>query len=77
MQKGKNHVKSKTFEKTIYKHLKTRNVCETLMPPKHQSFEKHEPDIYTLTFADDFDLGTSRCVSMRCAFIPNMSFVTK
>ena len=24
---------------------KTRCVCETLMPPKHPSFEKHDPDI--------------------------------
>ena len=31
----------------------------------------------TLAFADDLDLGTRRCVSMRCAFIPNMSPVTK
>ena len=30
-----------------------------------------------MTFGDDFDLGTRRCVSMRCAFIPNMSLVTK
>ena len=24
---------------------KTRCVCETLMPPKHPSFKKHNPDI--------------------------------
>ena len=24
---------------------KTRCVCGTLMPPKHPSFEKHDPDI--------------------------------
>ena len=42
------------------------------MPPKHPSFEKHDPNILTLTFADDLDLG-----SRRCAFIPNMSLVTK
>ena len=24
---------------------KTKCVCETLMPPKHPSFEKHDPDI--------------------------------
>ena len=24
---------------------KTRCVCETLMPPKHPSSEKHDPDI--------------------------------
>ena len=24
---------------------KTRSICETLMPPKHPSFEKHDPDI--------------------------------
>ena len=24
---------------------KTRCVCETLMPPKYPSFEKHDPDI--------------------------------
>ena len=35
------------------------------------------PWYLTLTFADDLDLGTGRCVSMRCAFIPNMSLVTK
>ena len=27
------------------KKKKTRCVCETLMPPKHHSFEKHDPDI--------------------------------
>ena len=24
---------------------KKRCVCETLMPPKHPSFDKHDPDI--------------------------------
>ena len=55
---------------------KKRCVCETLMPAKQPSFEKHDPDT-TLTFRDDLDLGSRRCVSMRCAFIPNMSLVTK
>ena len=32
-------------EKALEKHCGTRYVCETLMPPKHQSFEKHDPDI--------------------------------
>ena len=31
----------------------------------------------TFIFADDLDLGNSRCVLMRCAFIPNMSLVSK
>ena len=44
---------------------KIRSVCETRMPPK------------TLTFADDLDLGTRRCILMRHAFIPNMSLVSK
>ena len=30
---------------TIINAQKTRCVCETLMPPKHPSFEKHDPDI--------------------------------
>ena len=30
-----------------------------------------------MTLTDDLDLGTSRCILMRCAFIPNMSLVTK
>ena len=30
-----------------------------------------------MTLKDDLDLGTTRCVSMRCAFIPNMSLVTE
>ena len=25
--------------------LRTRCVCEALMPPKHPSFEKHDPNI--------------------------------
>ena len=25
--------------------IETRCVCETLMPPKYPSFEKHDPDI--------------------------------
>ena len=25
--------------------LKTRCVCETLMPPKYTSLEKHDPDV--------------------------------
>ena len=29
----------------IKKKKKTRCVFETLMPPKHPSFEKHDPDI--------------------------------
>ena len=27
--------------------------------------------------ANNIDLGTTRCVSMRCALIPNMNLVTK
>ena len=30
-----------------------------------------------MTFADDLDLGTSRSILMRYAFIPNMSLVSK
>ena len=32
-------------KKALGKHCGTRCVCETLMPPKHPSFEKHDPDI--------------------------------
>ena len=30
---------------SLGKHCETKCVCETLMPPKHPSFEKHDPDI--------------------------------
>ena len=33
-----------TGENTVEKGKK-RCACETLMPPKHPSFEKHDPDI--------------------------------
>ena len=36
------------FCRSILLHMwieKKRCVCETLMPPKHPCFEKHEPDI--------------------------------
>ena len=26
--------------------FKKKDVCETLMPPKHPSFEKHDPNIW-------------------------------
>ena len=44
--------------------------------PQTPIFWETRPWYLTLTSADDLDLGT-RCVSMRCAFIPNMSLVTK
>ena len=39
-------------------------------------FFKPDVDILTLTLMFDLDLGTTRCVSMRCAFIPNMNLVS-
>ena len=56
------------------------------LPQKKQDvFVKHETGhflrnvtfILILTFADDLDLGTSRCILMRYAFIPNISLVSK
>ena len=47
---GKKPAHTDTPEKKGIQHsllstTKTRCVCETLMPPKHPSFEKHDPDI--------------------------------
>ena len=33
------------FPQCFLPYKKKRCVCETLMPPKHPSFEKHDPDI--------------------------------
>ena len=41
----KKKAKETNNNKTKNKHKKTRCVCETLMPPKYPSFEKHDPDI--------------------------------
>ena len=30
---------------TVFLYNETRCVCEALIPPKHPSVEKHEPDI--------------------------------
>ena len=43
---------------------------------KHPSFEKHDPDIWPWPLQMTLPFGT-RCVSMRYAFITNMSLVTK
>ena len=46
------------------------------MPLKCPFFEV-SPWYLTLTLANDLDHGTNKCVSMRCAFLPNKSLVTK
>ena len=33
------------FKNSESGNMKTRCVCETLMPPKHPSYEEHDPDI--------------------------------
>ena len=45
--------------------------------PKTPIFWETWPWYLNLTFADDIDLCTRRCVLMRCAFIPNMSLASK
>ena len=45
--------------------------------PETPIFWETWPWYSALNFAEDLDLGTRRCVSMRCAFTPNMSLVTK
>ena len=45
------------------------------MPQKTAVFFKRETFVFDLTLANELD--TTRCVLMRYAFIPNMSFVTK
>ena len=37
--------KLKAFADNKINVFETRCVCETLMPQKHPSFEKHDPDI--------------------------------
>ena len=59
------------------RNKKTRCVCKTRMPLRLPFFEKCNLFYLTLTFADDLDLVTSRCILMRYAFIPNMSLVSK
>ena len=39
------NVRNREQELNLQISRKTRCVCETLMPPKHTSFEKHNPDI--------------------------------
>ena len=58
------------------KKKKKKDVCEKLMPLKRPFFYLW-PWYLTLTLADDLNLGTNICVSMRCAIMPNMSLVTK
>ena len=45
--------------------------------PPNVHFLKIVTFIFDLDLADDLDLGTSRCILMRCAFIPNMSLLSK
>ena len=55
----------------------TSCVCvKHLCPPKWQLFLKIWPLYLTLILANDLDLGTSRCVTIRCIFILNMSLLT-
>ena len=55
----------------------TSYVCETLMPPENNRFSKSVTLGFDLDLANDLDLGTNRCVSMRRVFVPNVNLVTK
>ena len=48
---------------------------KTNAPQNGHFFSMFWPWYFTLTLADDLDLGTSRYILMRCTFIPNMSLV--
>ena len=51
------------LKRHLYKHRE-----KTLIPPKRHFCEN-------VTFTFDLDLHTSKCVSIRCTFIPNKSLV--
>ena len=68
----------KGYNKKKKKKKKKKKMCLwNTNAPKTAIFWEMQPIYLTLTFADDLDLGTSRCVLMRYAFITNMSFVSK